>query len=252
MSSKTYLITGANRGLGLEYVKQISEESPDSIVIATTRDPSRSTDLQAISKSNPNVKIVLLDVSSQESILKLPAQISEITDTIDIFISNAAIANAFYPYFDADRETFLTHYATNVLGPIEITKAIHPFFAKSEIKQLIFITSAAGSLTGFIPISTSAYGQSKAALNHVILSFSNELKSEGFTVVAIHPGMVSTEGGWAAGQKLAKRYPEVMGPYLKDYLTPEKSVSTQLTLFKKFTQEDNGKFYDLDGNVLPY
>lgn len=117
---------------------------------------------------------------------------------------------------------------------------------------MIYISTVSGSLSGFFPISTSAYGQSKAALNHAILSLSNELKDEGFTVVAIHPGAVGTESGDTAFKNLTENHPELMKGFEEQVITPEESVIGQIALYEKLTKEDNGKFLDYQGSEIPY
>lgn len=253
MSAKTYFISGANRGIGFELVKRILETSPESTIIATTRDPSRSKELEKLSSSNPDqIKIVKLDVSSQDSISKLSEQIGKITKTIDIVIFNAAIADSYKKILETDTENFLNHYTTNVLGPIQLTKALYPFLTNSNFKQLIYISSIAGSLSGFFPVSTGAYGQSKAALNHTVLTLSNELKDEGFTVVAVHPGAVQSEMGNYGLPILAKKHPDIAEALLNGSITTEQSAKDQIELYSKLTKEDNGKFFSFDGSEIPY
>lgn len=252
MSAKTYFISGANRGIGFEVVKRILETAPESTIIASTRDPSRSKDLEALSSSNPKVHIVKLDTSSLESIANVAAQVTKITKTIDVVIFNAAIADSYKPILDTEPENFLAHYTTNVLGPIQLTKALYPFVKNSEHKQLIYISSIVGSLSGFFPVSTGAYGQSKAALNHTVLTLSEELKDEGFTVVAVHPGAVQSDMGNYGLGLLAKNHPDVAAALLDGAITTEKSAKDQIDLYSKLTKEDNGKFYSYDGSEIPY
>lgn len=248
-SGKTYFITGGNRGIGFSIVKQLAQ-NPNNTIIATARDPTSAQELQALSKSNQSVHIVKLDVSSSESIAELDSQLSQIAkDGIDTFISNAAIADAYTTILDTEKSTFLNHYTTNVIGPIEITKILYPYLAKKETKQLIYTSSLVGSLSGFFPVSTSAYGQSKAALNHTVLSLSNELKDLGFTVVAVHPGAVKSDMGSYGVDLLYKKSPDVAKYLVDNFITVEQSANDQITkVYQKLTKESNGKFYNYDGS----
>ncbi|ODQ58916.1 hypothetical protein WICANDRAFT_63423 [Wickerhamomyces anomalus NRRL Y-366-8] len=253
-SAKVYFITGVNRGIGFQIVKQLSEANPENIIIGTARDPTKATELQSLASSNPNIHILKLDVASEESIAALDAQLAPIAkDGIDTFISNAAISDSYHPVLETPKSNWYAHYNTNVIGPIEVSKVLYPYLLKKETRQLIYCSSLVGSLSGFFPISTAAYGQSKAALNHTVLTLSHELKDKGFTVVAVHPGNVSTDMGNYGMDTLSKNHPELGKKLVESYITPEASASYQIhDVFEKLTKESNGKFFNYDGSDYPW
>lgn len=171
---------------------------------------------------------------------------------IDVFISNAAIADSYKTVLEADEELWTSHWKTNVLGSIFLYQAFYPLIAKGNKKQIIFVSSLAGSIGGFFDVSVSAYGQSKAALNYTTKEISFELREKGFTVVAVHAGMVSTDMGNHGKNSLI-----ASAPHLKDVIeglgiSPESSVSSLLSLVDKLSTDDNGKFISYDGSELPW
>lgn len=131
------------------------------------------------------------------------------------------------------------------MGPILALQKVYPLLLLKNTRKIFFISSAAGSITGFIPISVSAYGQSKAALNYAIKGLSFELKPEGFTVVAFHPGMVSTDMGKAGIDNFTEKNIDISS---LDVITPEESASALVDVFGKIQPKDNGKFYNYDGS----
>ncbi|CCH44629.1 3-oxoacyl-[acyl-carrier-protein] reductase [Wickerhamomyces ciferrii] len=253
MSGKVYFISGANRGIGYDFAKQLSSISSNT-VIATARDPASATDLQELAKSNPKVHIVKLDVADEHSFEQLDDQLKNIAaNGIDVLISNAGIAQSFQPLLETPKERLVNHFNVNAVGPILLVKALYKYLQKSQTKHIAFISSLAGSINDFVPFSTSAYGQSKAALNYAIKEFSFELESEGFTVVALHPGVVSTDMNINAFQYFKENKPEVL-ELMKDYesLTPEESAKRLLKTITTLSKESNGKFFDENGKEVSY
>ncbi|CCH42565.1 3-oxoacyl-[acyl-carrier-protein] reductase [Wickerhamomyces ciferrii] len=253
MSGKVYFISGANRGIGYEFAKQLSSISSNT-VIATARDPSSSSELQQLSGSNSNVHAIKLDVSDEKSFEQLDDQLKDIAQNgIDVLISNAGIAQSYKSLLETPKEKFINHFNVNAVGPILLVKALYKYLQKSQTKHIAFVSSLAGSINEFIPFSTSAYGQSKAALNYAVKEFSFELESEGFTVIALHPGVVSTDMFNTAFSYYEENVPAVV-EVLKDYetLTSEESAKRQLKTITNLSKEQNGKFYDENGKEVSY
>ncbi|CCH43236.1 3-oxoacyl-[acyl-carrier-protein] reductase [Wickerhamomyces ciferrii] len=237
MSGKVYFISGANRGIGYEFAKQLSS-IPSNTVIATARDPASATDLQELANSNPKVHIVKLDVSDESSFDQLDDQLKDIAaNGIDILISNAGVAQSYKTLLETPKEKFIHHYNVNALGPIFLVKALYKYLQKSQTKQIAFVSSLAGVINDFFPFSTSAYGQSKAALNYTVKEFSFELESEGFTVVALHPGTVSTDLLKTASAWYEENVPgfaEALSNY--ETLTPEESAKRQIKIINNLSK----------------
>ncbi|RLV86996.1 hypothetical protein JA9_001153 [Meyerozyma sp. JA9] len=248
--TKTYFLTGANRGIGLSMAKQLAQD-PNVKLIATARNPSGATELQDLAKTNAHVKVVQLDVSDENSIKKAVLEVAKLTDSIDVFVNNGAIGQAFSPVLKTPKEQWVNHYNTNVVGPILLLQQIYPLI-KGD-KKIIFISSLVGSLGTTLPISFSAYGQSKAALNYSIKDLGKEIGKEGYTVVAVHPGVVGTDMGQDAGRLLGEEDPSA-GAFFEsaEVLTPDQSAESLIDLFKGLTQESNGKFFSYDKSELPW
>lgn len=254
MSGKVYFISGANRGIGFQLTKQLSED-PSNTVIGSARDISKANELQALVDSNKNVHIVSLDVSDLSSIEKLDSQLKDIAkDGIDVLFSNAGISRSTKPAIKTDIEVYESHLKTNTLGPIFLTRALYKYFKLKDTKHLIYISSIAGSISSQINISTSAYGLSKAALNYFTKELSLELESEGFVSVAAHPGTVETDmlkNGLAIAEKESPEIADLVKAFPK--LTPEESARHLIDdVALKLTKDHNGKFLNYDGQELPY
>lgn len=210
-----YVVTGARTGIGLEYVRQLSE-SPSNTVFALVR--SLSGDLTALhaiqqaSQTNQSGTIHILecDISSAASIAALPALLHSTTTTtnsdqplqIDVLINNAAILHARpETALTLNADSLHAHIATNVLGPALLFQALLPLL--SPTARVANISSGIGSLSlvadGSINAGITPYSISKAALNMLTVHQARQVKSqkgrEGVVVVAVDPGHVKTEMG---------------------------------------------------------
>jgi NAD(P)-dependent dehydrogenase (short-subunit alcohol dehydrogenase family) len=244
-TTKTYFVSGGNRGIGLHFVQQLSAR-PNVQVIATARNPENSPQLQAWIKEHSNVHIIKYDAAVREYAVEAAKQVEKLTDGIDVFIANAAIAEDPQSVLDTPDDLWLRHYSINVLGPIYLFKALYSLMTKRDTRQVVFLSSTAGSIGAFSGFSVSAYGQSKAALNYTMKELSVELANEGFTFISLHSGTVSTD----MVNKFVAKNPDI-GEYIKDIsITPEVSVTDQLKLIDGLTKEQNGKFYSYTGDEL--
>lgn len=254
--NKVYFITGASRGIGLELTKALAL-TPSNTVIATARNPAKAHALLALATEFSNIKLTTLDVSSQESIDTLNKTLPELCESgIDYYISNAGISNpaTVAPVLKVtDRQLWLDHYATNTLGPIFVAQKLYPYLAKRETKVMFIVTSKAGSITQFVPFSSSCYGSTKVATNFSVKQMANELKPENFTVVAVHPGLVLTDMVKAATEGGNKNVPpETIEMMMKKAITPDVSAKLQVELLHKLAKEDTGKFFSYDGSEVAW
>jgi NAD(P)-dependent dehydrogenase (short-subunit alcohol dehydrogenase family) len=222
----TWLITGANRGIGLEMVRQLAAKGER--VIATARDPGAATELRAIA-----AQILPLDVASPASVEALGAAIQGLP--IDVLINNAGVSSTSKTLATIDAAEMARVMAINAMGPILTTKAAIDSLRAGSRKVVVHITSQLGSIANNSGGSTYAYRASKAALNQFNRSLSNELAPEGFTCVAIHPGWVKTDMG---------------GP--SAHLTPEQSVRSMLGVIATLGVDRSGAFLNYDGQPLPW
>lgn len=252
MENRTvYFISGGNRGIGFKLVELLSERE-NSVIITSAREPNTAVELKNLIKKNRNVHVVKLDVTSKESTLNAAKEIGKIVDKIDVFVSNSAIADSYSSVIETDEEVWVKHWRTNVLGSIFTYQALYPLLLNGNNKQVIFISSVAGSIKNFFPISVSAYGQSKAALNYTTKEISFELKEKGFTVIAVHPGMVTSDMGSYGQTKILESNPELKNVIEEIAITPQESASYILGLFDKLELTDNGKFFSYDGQELDW
>lgn len=251
MTSHTYFVTGANKGIGYEFVKQIVSD-PKNLVIATARNLLAANELQELAKQTGRIHIVKLDVASSESIHTVTKAVSAITDSIDVFISNAALTEIGIEVLNATEEQWLSFYRTNTLGPILLVKELFPFLEKGGLKRLAFVSSLAGSISTDIPLLSYGYGQSKAALNHSARQLSLELKSQGFAVSIIHPGLVATEKSKAVREKKKTEQPELAEVYAKfPQISPETSVKGILKVIAD-SKPGPAPFVSHDGAEIPW
>jgi NAD(P)-dependent dehydrogenase (short-subunit alcohol dehydrogenase family) len=222
----TWLITGANRGIGLEMVRQLAAKGER--VIATARDPGAATELRSIA-----AQILPLDVASPASVEALGVAIQGLP--IDILVNNAGVSSTSKTLATIDAAEMARVMAINAMGPILTTKAAIDSLRAGSRKLVVHITSQLGSIANNSGGSTYAYRASKAALNQFNRSLSNELAPEGFTCVAIHPGWVKTDMG---------------GP--SAHLTPEQSVRSMLGVIATLGVDRSGAFLNYDGQPLPW
>lgn len=186
------LITGASRGIGLEFVRQYAQEGAD--IIATCRDPKTATALNEVARaSNGKVRVLPLDAASQESVARLARELED--EPIDIVINNAGISGPRHQSAGAiDPEGWLDTFRTNTIGPALVAQALHKNVKRGQEKKVIAITSMMGS-TADHGGGMYAYRSSKAALNNVMRGLSREWAKDGIVVGILHPGWVRTDMG---------------------------------------------------------
>ncbi|OJT03281.1 hypothetical protein TRAPUB_6149 [Trametes pubescens] len=235
----TWLVTGANRGIGLELVRQLLA-SPSNLVVAACRTPAKATALEDLKKTaKGTLHIVQLDVSDFDNIRALPAQLEPILGTtgLDYLVSNAAIFVQDTP-FTLDPEGLLSLVRTNVAGPALLAQVALPFLSAAPTKKVLHISSTAGSIASVVQMppayaANASYPISKAALN--MLVYKQKVERPDLTVIALCPGWVQTDMGGSGAS-----------------LTPEKSVSGIIKVITTATSEDSGKFLRYDGESVPW
>jgi NAD(P)-dependent dehydrogenase (short-subunit alcohol dehydrogenase family) len=226
--SKTFVVTGAGRGIGLEFCRQLLTQGHE--VIATVRDEAKAGSLKAF---GPKLKVVTLDVTSPASIDGLAARLG--AKPIDVLINNAGVSSTSKSIETLDVHEMTHVFHVNALAPMLVTKALLKNLRAGEGKTIVNITSQLGSIANNTGGSTYAYRASKAALNQLNRSLANELRADGFTCVAVHPGWVRTDMG---------------GPNAT--LAPEDAVRSMLGAIEKLKTDDTGKFLNYDGTPLPW
>ena len=227
------LITGANRGLGLEFARQYAADGWD--VIATSRSPEKSPELQQLERKNNKVSLKALDVANDKSVETLAHALGG--QAIDLLVLNSAIytrnGNKIGEIdFNGWREAF----ETNVLGAVRVAQALLENVAASKRKQIAAISTGMGSMKA-LP-STIGFGAvyqyrtSKAALNMAMSVLAKEVEPQGISVVIFDPGWVKTDMG---------------GPNAA--LTPEQSIGGMRKVLAGNTMDLTGKFVGYDGEA---
>lgn len=191
------LITGASRGLGLEFVKQYAADG--WTVTATCRTPAKAATLQTLASDLPNVAVELLDVTDHNSIDALAGKLSG--QPIDVLVNNAGIASDDFPTqklggFDFDGWTDMIR--TNTFGPLKVTEAFLENVALGESKKIAAVSSTVGSLSEMNAYPVYPYATSKAALNKAMRLMAEQLKDRGIAVICLCPGHAKTDMGMKA------------------------------------------------------
>jgi len=215
------LITGANRGIGLEFARQYSNDGWD--VIATAR--QSSAELDAL-----GVRVEKLDLSDAEAVANLAQKIDQ---PLDLLIANAGTNHPMNAKEAQDARDWQVMIMVNSIAPFMLGKALLPRIAEAKGK-MVAISSGMGSISGnnggWIPYRTS-----KAALNMAWCCLALEARPFGVTVVALSPGWVKTRMGGAGAE-----------------ITPEESVGPMRQLIDELTIEQTGQFLRRDGGEIPW
>ena len=224
---KTILITGSNRGIGLELVKE--SLSKNFSVIGTFRNKENSQELFQLNSNN--IKLFEMDVVDEKSVLDVSKNIHK---PIDYLICNAGINNGYGSIFDKDHthEKMLEVLNVNVICSILTVKHFSKILNKDA--KIILISSIMG-VQNHSGSSASIYRASKAAVNNIMISISEEFKSKKITVASFHPGWVRTDMG---------------GPNAT--LSTKESASSLIKNFENLTFENTGKFFNYDGTMMNF
>ena len=222
----TIMITGASRGLGLEFARQFYNE--ECRIIATCRNPKDANELNAIG----DIDVHSLDVTEDKSVAILADKLRG--ENIDILINNAGVIGQRDGFGKLDYDIWAETMDTNVFGPMRVAEAFRDNVMNSYKKQMIFITSRMGSITEAVP-NAYVYRSSKAALNMAVKCLSAELEEKGLIAVLFHPGHVQTDMGGQAAP-----------------VTPQKSIEGMKNQIVALTRDDNGRFLSYDGHQIPW
>jgi NAD(P)-dependent dehydrogenase (short-subunit alcohol dehydrogenase family) len=222
------LITGANRGLGLEFAKQYA--AAGHRVFATAREPDRANELAILAKAHTNLSVHALETTDAESIAALARELK--SEPIDILLNNAGVMGPKEQELGRiDYAGMLDTYKVNTVAPLMIVEAFLENVVRSERKVLAAITSGMASIsdTGG---GSYAYRASKAALNMTFRNLAMDLKSRGVIAVVINPGWVQTDmGGKGAPEKV------------------DVSIASMRKVLDGLKLADSGKFLDYKGGT---
>ena len=218
----TAVVTGANRGIGLELCRQLRERGYD--VVGACR--KSSADLQ-----NTGARVVAgIDVTEAESVRRLAAELAP--KSVDLLINNAGRLGE-ETLGSIDYQSVIDQFATNAVGPLRVTEALLPKLASGA--KVALITSRMGSITDNTSGAFYGYRMSKAALNAAGKSLMHDLQPQGIAVIILHPGYVSTRMTSNHGQ-----------------IETDQSAKLLLQRIDQLTLETSGKFFHANGEELPW
>ena len=229
----TILITGASRGLGLEFTRQYLAEG--WTVIAACRNPGAARGLQDLeAKSNGALTVVELEVTDGASVKRAAGRLQG--RAIDVLVNGAGIyGGSGQKLGSLDYEDWRQVLEVNLLGPARVCQAFLDGLERSDRRLIVTITSGMGSLADNTSGGSILYRTSKAAVNMLMRTSAIDLKARGITCIVVNPGWVKTDMG---------------GPNAK--LSPEESIHAMRRLIAKLGPGDSGKFYNYDGREYPW
>ncbi len=217
----TTLVTGCNRGIGLQLVSQLKDRGDN--VIGVCR--SANEDLDAL-----GIRVISgIDVADGESVRQLAADVGN--ETIDILINNAGILRR-DAFGSLDYDEMLEQYRVNALGPLRVTEALAGNLTKGA--KVAIVTSRVGSIDDNGSGGNWGYRASKTAVNMIGRNLMHELRPRGIAVALLHPGFVATDMTGGQGIK------------------PEDSARGLIERIDQLTLENSGSFWHAEGYALPW
>jgi NAD(P)-dependent dehydrogenase (short-subunit alcohol dehydrogenase family) len=229
----TILITGASRGLGLEFARQYLAEGWE--VIAACRNPGSAQGLESLAAQSPGAATLIeMDVADAASVKRAAKGLG--ARSLDVVINGAGIFGGHGQSLGSlDYEDWRAVLEVNLLGPARVCEAFLEHVARSERRLIVTITSGMGSLTDNTSGGYVLYRTSKAAVNMLMRTAAIDLRARRISCVVVNPGWVKTDMG---------------GPNAK--LTPTESVAAMRRLIGSLGPRDSGRFYNYDGREYPW
>ena len=225
----TCLITGANKGLGLEFARQYAADGWK--VVAACRRPDDANTLKAV---EGNVEIHALDVTDFAKIEALQKKVGR--EPIDLLINNAGIYGPrSMTYNSIDYAAWAEVVRVNTMAPMKVAAVFMDNVARSQKKQIVSVTSKMGSVAENTSGGSYIYRSAKAALNAAMKSLAIDVEDRGVTVAVLHPGWVRTDIGGSGAQ-----------------IDAFESVAGMRQVIAGLRKGDTGKFYNYDGTELPW
>lgn len=225
------LITGVNRGLGLEFIRQYVAAGWS--VMGTCRNPEGASEAQALAAASPNFSLHKLDVSDSEAVSALAETLK--TTPIDVLILNAGMMAERTGLGTFNAKDFLQVLNVNVVAPAIFIQAFAGHVAASERKIIVGMGSTLGSIAGNTTGGMYSYRSSKAALHAIMRTASVDLKDKGITAIAMHPGWVATDMGGEGAD-----------------IQSSESISGMMSVINGLSLSDSGRLLTYAGEELPW
>lgn len=224
----TILITGANRGIGLNLARLYAADGWK--VIGTARKPADAAELAALPG---DVSVEALEVTDHDAIKALASKLKG--EALDVLFNNAGVIGKDAASLGSiDAKDLWQTLLINTYAPILIAEAFVPHVVASQQKKMAFTSSRLGSIAESSG-GRYAYGPSKAGLNMACKSLAGDLHSQGVIVLSLHPGHVATDMGGATAP-----------------VSPDQSARGLKAVVEKATLADSGQFVDYTGAPIPW
>ncbi|TZF90232.1 SDR family oxidoreductase [Cognatilysobacter lacus] len=234
MSRRNSLVTGANRGLGLEYCRQLLARGDH--VIATARHPAQAHELNRLAADHPGrLHVLPLDVTDPKAEAEIARELPLVLgdEPLHLLINNAGLLHSGERFGHVAAANLEDSFRTNAMGPFLLTQALAPRLAEGA--TVANMSSQLGSIAGTTRFGTPTYCITKAALNMATRLLAAALADRGIRVVSLHPGWVATDMG---GEQAP--------------LAPAQSVEGLLKVLDGVGMSQSGSFLDWQGKVLPW
>ena len=227
---ETFLITGANRGIGLQLTKLCLSKNFN--VEACCRNPEASDELKNLSNHNPHLNVTKMDVTNSKSILSAAENFQ---NKIDILVCNAGVNNGKGDIFSEEHNenAIMEVMMVNVGGPFLTIQNLYKNLNKNSMSKIVIISSLMGTQT-HLSNNAPIYRASKAAANNLMRTISNHFLNDNIIVSSYHPGWVRTDMGGTNAD-----------------ISAEESATGLINHFLKLQKSDTGKFFNYDGKPLP-
>jgi short-subunit dehydrogenase len=224
----TVLITGANRGLGYEFVKQYSENGFE--VLACCRNKNNAKELEELAENSNKIKVYELDVGNVKAIKSLSQQLKN--EKIDVLINNAGIYRS-STVGNINYDEWIESFKVNTIAPYQMVENFLNQIMNSDLKKVVSITSKMGSIDDNTSGGSYIYRSSKTALNSMMRCLTHDLKNQGVATLTLHPGWVRTDMGGPGG-----------------WIDSFESVQGMIKQIDKLTIDDSGNYLDYAGKSI--
>lgn len=230
--ARAILVTGSNRGIGLELCKQYADEGWQ--VHACCRQPQAANELKQLAEKIPHISLHKLDVTNAAEIRMLAEKLKHVV--IDILFNNAGVYGQSDAYIgNIDAQKWLQCLQINTISPLKIIESFVTHVAASDLKIIATMSSKMASMADNGSGGSYVYRSSKAALNAVMTSVAIDLKPKNIKVAILHPGWVKTD---------------MTGDNAE--ISTNECVNNLMKILQNMSLENSGGFFDIDGTTIPW
>ncbi|HRQ65355.1 MAG TPA: SDR family oxidoreductase [Xanthomonadaceae bacterium] len=228
------LITGANRGIGLEFTRQFLARGDR--VVAACRRPGKATELTQLAAAHPgHLHVLAVDMAEPKAVLGLAREAEMIWDSLDLLVNNAGVLHPGEHFGSVAAEDLVRSFAVNAMGPYLLLQALAPMLARGSAPKAVHLSTRLASLAECSRFGTASYAIGKAALNMAMRQAAHGLVDSGVTSFLVSPGWVGTEMGGVDAE-----------------LKVEDSVAALIALIDRADTAMHGGFFNRMGEAIPW